>query len=181
MEHAVMGRTHALTGAALWLAVTPLTPFTGPEVAIGTAVAAAGALLPDLDHPQAKATRILGPLRYPVAGLISRVAGGRRAGTHYLATALAVGAILWLWTPWVGAAIALGMIAHSLGDMATVGGVKWLWPLPWRISGPLKTGGRIELMAVAPALTLTCAWLTWQQLQAPAGEVMAAAREWRPW
>jgi membrane-bound metal-dependent hydrolase YbcI (DUF457 family) len=170
----MLGRTHALSGAAAWLAAAPLMPFPLAQVAAGTAVAAVGALLPDLDHPQAKATRVLGPLRYPVAHLIAKVSGGHRAGTHYLVTALIVGALLWTWQPWIGAAVALGMAAHSVGDMLTVEGVRWLWPLPVRFRGPIHTGSKVETLAVAPLMALAIAWFGWVQAQAPTQALLAA-------
>jgi membrane-bound metal-dependent hydrolase YbcI (DUF457 family) len=66
------------------------------------------------------------------------------------------------------------MIAHSLGDMCTVGGVRWLWPLPFRWHGALQTGGFWEKAAVAPALTMLLVWLIWRQLDAPLRHAVSA-------
>ena len=169
----MLGRTHALSGAAAWLAVSPLLDLPPEQLVVGTAVGAVGALVPDLDEPGAHLSRVLGPLRHSVCGTIRRVSGGHRHGTHYLLTALVVGGLLRLWHPWIGDAVAVGMIAHSLGDMCTVAGVRWLWPLPFRIRGLLQTGGFWEKAAVAPALTMVLVWLGWRQLDAPLHHVVS--------
>lgn len=90
-----MGRTHATSGAAAFLAVLPLlhqaglslTPLTVPVAALA---AAGAAMLPDLDHPQATVSRSLGPVTVGLARLVARCTGGHRGGTHSL---LAVAAL----------------------------------------------------------------------------------------
>ncbi len=107
----MQGYSHALTGAAGWLAVT-----TGSVAALGiihvppatiielTVVSAGAALLPDLDHPNgaiahALPALTLGPvtvLPSPTKGLcelIGRISGGHRHATHsILGVALFAGA-----------------------------------------------------------------------------------------
>ena len=66
----MMGHSHALTGWCAGLAVAPLVGLhTLPEVLPFATAAAGYALLPDLDHPGATASRFLGPL----TGLLSRL------------------------------------------------------------------------------------------------------------
>ncbi len=65
---------------------------------------------------------------------------------------------------WLGTAIALGMVVHSVGDAITESGAPLLWPLPIRkrrwypVGSPrplrFRTGGAVEAWLVAPALTL---------------------------
>jgi membrane-bound metal-dependent hydrolase YbcI (DUF457 family) len=65
---------------------------------------------------------------------------------------------------WIGTAITLGMVVHSVGDAVTESGAPLLWPLPikqrrWYPVGtprPLRfrTGGSVESRLVAPALTV---------------------------
>ncbi|MDQ0376555.1 metal-dependent hydrolase [Amycolatopsis thermophila] len=59
----MMGRTHALTG---WCAGLALAPALGAgslhEAVVFGATTAGFALLPDLDHPEARASRSLGPI-----------------------------------------------------------------------------------------------------------------------
>lgn len=73
----MMGRTHALTGLCAGLALGPLVGDTATETVVVAATTAGFALLPDLDHPGARASRIFGP----VTGLLSV---GMRAGSRWL-------------------------------------------------------------------------------------------------
>lgn len=97
----MMGRTHAASGAVLYLAVVPLLGAAGtgpgPVSVLAGAIAAAGAaMLPDLDHPQASISRSLGPITYLLAKSVERISGGHRHATHsllgvLLGTAVAAG------------------------------------------------------------------------------------------
>jgi len=76
-----MGRTHATSGAAVWLAgCAAVTAFGvhlhGVTVVVGAGVCAGMALLPDLDHPQSLASRTFGPVSQALAKL---TAAGSRA------------------------------------------------------------------------------------------------------
>ena len=84
----MMGVTHALTGWCGGLVAAPLVGASHPTSVLWFAVATTGAaLLPDLDHPKAKASRLLGP----VTGLVSqRLRGMSRL--VYAATATPVDA-----------------------------------------------------------------------------------------
>jgi membrane-bound metal-dependent hydrolase YbcI (DUF457 family) len=65
-----MGRSHALSGWCAGLAVAPLVGLTSVAEVVPFAAATAGyALLPDLDHPGAGASRLLGP----ITGFVSSV------------------------------------------------------------------------------------------------------------
>lgn len=66
----MMGRSHALSGWCAGLAVAPLVGLRTMAEVLPFATATAGfALVPDLDHPGASASRFLGP----VTGLVSRL------------------------------------------------------------------------------------------------------------
>lgn len=146
----MMGRTHAATGACAGLAVAPLLGLhTLPEVAPFAAASAGYALLPDLDHPHATASRFLGPLtgllssvlRACSAGLYQLTKGPRdencrgthRHMTHTVAFAAGLGyataGAVSLGGPWVVlAVVALGLLlaADVLGDwvlLAALGAV----------------------------------------------------------
>jgi len=63
-----MGRTHALTGWCGGLVAAPLVGVSDTASALVFAVATTGAaLLPDLDHVNARATRLLGPITWCVS------------------------------------------------------------------------------------------------------------------
>src|ERR1044071_2880623 len=90
----MMGRTHALTGWCAGLAVGPMVGADTIEQTMLFAVTTAGfALLPDLAHPHARASKLLGPfsrvlswlLRHTSAALYKVTKGPRdekRTGTH---------------------------------------------------------------------------------------------------
>lgn len=86
----MLGKTHAVSGAAGWLAAAPAisaalgTPLSPAELAVGTVACAGAALIPDLDHPQATIAQTFGPVSAIAARLTSVVAGGHRQGTHSL-------------------------------------------------------------------------------------------------
>lgn len=89
----MMGRTHALSGAMMFGLAAPVasyvTPLSLAELALGTAVCAGGAVLPDIDHPGSGVSRTFGPLTRGFAVVIGRLSGGHRRGTHSLLGAAA--------------------------------------------------------------------------------------------
>lgn len=112
----MMGRSHALSGWCAGLAVAPLIGLTTVAEVVPFAAATAGyALVPDLDHPGASASRLLGPITEAVStvvrafsGVLYNVTKGPRdedsTGKHRHATHT------------LAAAIGLGVLAASLGD-----------------------------------------------------------------
>lgn len=112
----MMGRSHALSGWCVGLAVAPMVGLTSIAEVVPFAAATAGyALVPDLDHPGASASRLLGPVTELVSaavrtfsGLLYNLTKGPRdedsTGTHRHATHT------------LAAAIGLGVLAASLGD-----------------------------------------------------------------
>ncbi|MFI6512409.1 metal-dependent hydrolase [Streptosporangium sp. NPDC050855] len=107
----MMGHTHALTGAIVWLGLAPpLAAFpllteshrfieTGvmvnaldpAELVAGTIICAGAAMLPDLDHPSATIAQTFGPVTWALSKAVSWLAGGHRNITHSLAFAVAAG------------------------------------------------------------------------------------------
>lgn len=103
-----MGRSHALSGWCAGLVVAPLIGLTSVAEVVPFAAATAGyALVPDLDHPGARASRLLGPVTRIVSGAVRAFSGllyritkgprdekstGRhRHATHTLAAAVGLG------------------------------------------------------------------------------------------
>lgn len=86
----MMGPSHAISGAAAWLALTADTAVTagvleGVDTAsiwVGAGVATGAAMLPDLDHQHAKAANFLPPVTNVISNIIGTVSGGHRHGTH---------------------------------------------------------------------------------------------------
>ena len=148
---AVMGRSHAATGAAAVLLVEPHQPW--PVLITTAALGAAAALLPDLDIESSTVSNSLGPVTRVISRGVAAVCDGHRGGTHSLAavafvTFLVVG-------PKVPApyavAVVVGYVAHMIGDYFTGNGISLLWPFVRRRFGlPIlgHTGGWREHAAV---------------------------------
>ncbi|AEH09953.1 MULTISPECIES: metal-dependent hydrolase [Protofrankia] len=107
----MMGRTHVLSGAVVWLAAAPalsrgewlgsqrlLGLHTGSlstaQLAAGAVVSAGAALLPDIDHPSGRIANTFGPVTHTMCKLIGRASGGHRHATHSILFALAMGALM---------------------------------------------------------------------------------------
>jgi membrane-bound metal-dependent hydrolase YbcI (DUF457 family) len=151
-----MGRTHALSAAVAWLAMAPVVVNDPTEMVVGTGIAYVAAFLPDVDTPSSTAAKALGPLGTVLAKVLAH-----RGASHWLLTWIAVGAFTGSLTAWwIGAAVAVGGCAASLGDALTVEGSPLLGPfhrdpvqlprLQWRASGrnrylgTFRTGKRFE-------------------------------------
>ncbi|MDQ4212659.1 metal-dependent hydrolase [Microbacterium sp. ASV81] len=87
----MMGTSHAISGAAAWVAVTAtavpalgIHPMTPSTVVLGSLVAAGAALLPDADHHNATIAHSLPVAGRVVAGTVGRLTGGHRHGMHSL-------------------------------------------------------------------------------------------------
>lgn len=142
------GLTHTLLGAALLGAALNLASAQwGTPVLLGTLFACLALAIKGLDDI------VPGPPSLVVA-----------AGLTWVVHAHVPGGVDGT-AGWLGTAVALGMAAHSAGDAVTESGAPLLWPLPVRgrrwypVGGPrplrMRTGGRAEVLLVAPALTVT--------------------------
>jgi membrane-bound metal-dependent hydrolase YbcI (DUF457 family) len=171
-----MGRTHALTGLCAGLALAPVMAATFAQSVLVAVVTAGYALLPDLDHPGARASRLLGP----VTGLLSRAAragsrwlyartkgprderhrGEHRHATHTVAFAVLAGIVAaagtWGAGAWVAAGITLLgtlLAVDALGDwllpVVGIAGIAW-----WGAAGGDVLG---ELAGIGPALGIAVA------------------------
>lgn len=157
----MMGRTHAASGAAVWLVGCAAASGLGVDVdvlpaAAGAVACAVGALVPDIDHPRSLISRSLGPITAGIAHLVADLAAavhagtatrrdkpcrnGHRAVTHTLLFAILAGAVasavLAVVAPawwWLGIPLAAGCLTHDLGDACTPSGCPILWPV--RIAG----------------------------------------------
>jgi membrane-bound metal-dependent hydrolase YbcI (DUF457 family) len=185
----MLGHTHVVIATATWGALwwRPLTvaalggvALTAPEAILpadfppllGSLLAVSvGALLPDIDHPQALLAnwkpagrggpfglwRLIRPLFIP--SMMVRETLGHRGAMHSvivgvtLCTAVEYLAIL-AGAPGVGRALAWGYAAHLLADMLTRRGVPLAWPISRRrVAFPrpvtVRTGGFGEALYLA--------------------------------
>lgn len=80
----MMGHSHAVTGAAGWVALAPVTYETigWQGLAAGALVAAGWAMAPDLDHHNSTVTRALPPVTNGLSAVTAGLSGGHRKGTH---------------------------------------------------------------------------------------------------
>jgi membrane-bound metal-dependent hydrolase YbcI (DUF457 family) len=108
----MMGRAHALSGMAAWLAGAPLLANTTGWFELDTAtwltgavITAGAALAPDLDHPgSSSASNSLKPVTTGLASVVSIISFGHRKGTHSLLGIAAFAGLILLATgplaPW---------------------------------------------------------------------------------
>lgn len=128
IQHLTLGFAVGITGAFLYG-----VPVTGMGFAASCCVAS---LYPDLDIPTSTAGKVVSP----VSILINRVCGHR--GFFHSPINLAVSVFLYykilllfhLNYPEVYAlGFLCGFLIHLIQDTFTVNGIRWLWPLPWKI------------------------------------------------
>ncbi|WP_119322239.1 metal-dependent hydrolase [Capsulimonas corticalis] len=165
----MMGRSHALAGVgSLWLLAAVPNGLSGDglldNVAVLAAVAALGALLPDLDASRSKLSswEVAGvrPL-VPLAALVHS-AWGHRGPLHSLYGLTLIACVGGMLAPALGwrpaAALTLGFASHLAADACTRTGIPFLpwrkrryWLLPSRLR--LSTGSSAE-DALLPLLAL---------------------------
>jgi len=145
----MMVGSHVLIGASSWMAVAPM--LGGTINAAGLVCAAAGALLPDIDHPKSWVGRRLWLISLPLGTLL-----GHRGVTHSLFAVLLAVMVChaekanchWL------APVVVGYLSHLGADLIS-GGVPLFWPLRRTVSLPLcRTGSWSEFAATAILLAL---------------------------
>src|SRR6266487_963532 len=104
----MMARSHALLGAAGWLAAAPVVsdaihqPLDLPALAASTLVCAGAALLPDLDHHDGLIANSLGPPTRLLARGVAAISGGHRHATHSLLFGLLAGGLAWTLVRYAG-------------------------------------------------------------------------------
>lgn len=142
------GSVHLAIGAASMMGAAPIV--SPLELILSSAVSAACALLPDLDHPRSRASAALGRpahrLTRRVAALAYRwtrtpddeKAASReswkdplhRGVTHTFAFALSMGGLSFaVGGALIGVAVGTGILSHILADACTKAGVPVAWPL----------------------------------------------------
>ena len=145
----MMAGSHVALGVAAWLGLAPhLGHASLAPLPLG--LAAAGSLLPDIDHPKSWMGQRLRPLSSAWARLL-----GHRGVTHsWLAVAACGWALLHHGLPAALAApLAVGYLSHLGADLLTLGGLRLAWPLKGTWSLPLcRAGSPFEPLVVAALL-----------------------------
>lgn len=178
----MLGRDHALLGAVAYLGIAPLVvPHMPPaELATGSMVCAAFALLPDIDEPHSLVSTKLGPLSEAVSRVTNKLSGGHRHATHSALFVAIVGCLAVLSQHWRYSSVAFvvasgfmvlriivpfglakrGMLA--LLPIAAAGW--WVWSVPtprWWL--PITAMSGVFLHLVGDMLTKEGVPLLWPQ------------------
>jgi membrane-bound metal-dependent hydrolase YbcI (DUF457 family) len=149
----MMGRTHALTGAVAGAATSPLVGLdTLAGAAPWIAATAGAAVLPDLDHPRATASRILGPASGVLSWVVRRASSALYAATRTSADGAAAGEHRHLTHTIVGSLAAGGLCAATTALWGPVAALVWLAVL---VLLAVDRIGAVSLLGVAP---LGVAW-----------------------
>ncbi|HEV2651706.1 MAG TPA: metal-dependent hydrolase [Rhizomicrobium sp.] len=171
----MMAHSHVVFGLSLWTIGAELAGVPALEPA-AIALTAAGALLPDIDHPGSWFGRRLLFISLPLALIV-----GHRGVTHSLiAVAAGIGALLYYGLDGYAAPLVVGYLSHLLGDAFTPSGVPLLWPLKPRFSlNLMRTNSLVEHIGAA-ALTMTLFWYWGTDFLGPfAGDVPSIGSMYR--
>lgn len=179
----VMGPTHAMSGAAVGLAVAQALPaqwggVTSPTDAfIYAGITAGAALLPDLDSPQATVSRSFGPLSLGLSHVIENTAqgivnltrgpkdqhcgNGHRTATHTVWFALLMG---------MGATALIAAFGHN-----AIIGLLFVF-LGLGLRGVFPEWSKKNDWLIVTAVSAGLAWVAWKMMESSsAGIVMASA------
>lgn len=141
-SHVILGVV-AWTWVAPWLGLSSLSPAS-------LALAAAGSLLPDVDHPASWVGRRVRFVSRPLARMF-----GHRGFTHSLVAAALCGAALAAQGAGRAAIapIVVGYLAHLAADLLTPQGLRLAWPLRRSFAVPVcRTGSAGEALLVGALL-----------------------------
>ena len=149
-----MVKSHVVVGLAAWIAAAPLLHLSPVDPAY-LALAVAGSLLPDVDHPNSWIGRRSRPVSTAIAAAL-----GHRGLTHSAVAVVGLVALL-LHAGYRQAevsALAVGYLSHLAADMLTPQGLRLAWPLRKTWGLPLcRTGSPMEGIIVA-LLVCGVAW-----------------------
>lgn len=141
-----MVKSHVVVGLAAWIATAPLLHLSSFDPAC-LALAAGGALLPDIDHPNSWIGRRSRPVSTALAAIL-----GHRGLTHSAIAVVGL-TVLLLHAGYRQAevsALAVGYLSHLAADMLTPRGLRLAWPLQKNWGLPLcRTGSPMEGVIVA--------------------------------
>jgi membrane-bound metal-dependent hydrolase YbcI (DUF457 family) len=172
-----MGRSHAASGAAVWVAGSAALSGIGLapsawHVAAGAVVCGAGALLPDIDHPSATVARVAGWPGTLLARGVDRLSdrvyrasatradvrrrGGHRTLTHTGAFALAAGAVVTALAVLAGT----GAVAFVLALLVVLG-VRGLAGGRRKVRHGALLAGAVVFAATVWALPRGTGWSWW--------------------
>lgn len=130
--------THLLFGIVLGYIVAHATNSSDPLLFIP--IASLAALIPDIDIMTSYLGRRLSFLSF-----VFNLAFGHRGLFHSIWVPLA---LYWAVAPFsllAATALATGIVSHILIDALSPAGIRPFWPISIKISGPVKTGGFLDM------------------------------------
>lgn len=133
----MMGITHGVSGATIWVASTTILDLPPDQVLLGGVLTMGASILPDIDHPNSTVSRSLGKLSQGFAWLVSKIAGGHRNGTHSI----------------IGVLILLGIAL-----LTTYTGFGWIWVWLMLLSTLVLVGKERGLLIGVVSGILTLVW-----------------------
>ncbi|SRR3989344_965795 len=136
--------THLLLGIVFFLVTRGFWPAISTPVFF--VILLLGSLLPDLDEPHSRINRWSG-----IIGRITAFLTRHRGFFHSLFfIAIVAGIVIYFWNWYYGLALALGYVAHLVGDMLTPAGVALFYPFSsFKLRGPIRTGSVWEKVFMA--------------------------------
>ena len=150
----MMARSHVIIGLGAWIAAAPglHMPSLGPTY---LALAVAGSLLPDIDHPKSWVGRRTRPVSTAIASAL-----GHRGITHSAIAVIALATLLLHAGYRRGgvAALAIGYLSHLAADMLTPRGLRLAWPLRRTWGLPLCRADSSMEAVVVTAVAGGIAW-----------------------
>lgn len=136
--------THLLIGILLYLIAQPY--FHGGNKWLFLAILLLGSLLPDIDEQNSKINRQSGFLG-TIIGFLTK----HRGIFHSVFLAILLFLLITaFWSNYYAWAMLIGYLGHLLGDALTPMGIQVFYPLSrFKLKGPIKTGGILELFLLA--------------------------------
>jgi len=129
----MLKRTHLVVGLAVGLYFLPFVThkfFFIPVILVAS-------LLPDIDSGSSQLGRkkIFKPIQWTVS---------HRGIIHSYTLCIALSFLLAFFYPFLALPFFLGYSFHLLLDSFTIHGIKPFWPLKFKSTGKIRTGGRVE-------------------------------------
>jgi inner membrane protein len=149
----MMVRSHVIIGLAAWIGVAPVLHIRPDDLGC-LALAAAGSLLPDIDHPKSWVGRRTRPLSTAIAAAFSH-----RGITHSAIAVIGL-TLLLLHAGYHRAgvsALIIGYLSHLAADMLTPQGLRLAWPLRRTWGVPLCRIPEMEKLIVT-LVVIAVAW-----------------------
>lgn len=147
--------THLLLGIIAFLFTKDFVH--GGNIWIFFGLVVIGSLIPDIDAEESKVNRWSGFIG-DIIGFFTSHRGFFHAVYIYLGLALVLS---YFFGAYYGAGLLIGYLAHFIGDAITPMGVRPLYPFfKSKISGPIKTGGVLEIVVSILLLGLLV-WKLW--------------------